>query len=384
MSRHLMITADYPPRPGGQSRYIHDLWGWLPSDQAVILAPKIPGADAARDPENVIHVPVPLGGSWWDRVRRVLGMIRAAFSRCRQERPQAIHAGQILASGSAGLVCNLLLGIPYTVIVHGADLLEFADSFPAGILVRAVLHRASRVIVNSRYTANIVLARGGSLGKIQVVHPMVDPALFEDVAGGARIRARFGLEGRKVILTVGRLVERKGQDTVLRALPTLLRDEPDCHYLIVGDGPYREPLTDLARRLGVERKVTFAGFVPDRDLPDWYAASDLFVMISREIPERGDVEGFGIVYLEAAAAGRAVIAGDSGGVSDAVEDGAGGILVPPDDPAALAETLRRVLGNRGLRREMGMAGRTRVLNRFTTERGRNEILEVLDEIARAG
>jgi phosphatidylinositol alpha-1,6-mannosyltransferase len=165
---------------------------------------------------------------------------------------------------------------------------------------------------------------------------------------------------------------------------SILDHVPDAHYLIAGDGPYKDTLQKMARDLGVQDRVTFAGFVPDDELPEWYSATDLFVMISREITARGDVEGFGIVYLEASAAGQAIVAGDSGGVPDAVEEGMGGILVPPNDAVALAATLSRVLGDPELRRSMASAGRRRIQDRFTPDRGHGEMLEVMHEVARAG
>ncbi len=383
MNRHLMVTADYPPRAGGQARYLHDLWGHLSSGEATILAPLIPGM-AGQDPGNLVRVSIPLGGSGFDRIRRVLGMVFHTFRLAVRLRPVAIHAGQVLASGTAGLFCRLVLGIPFTVVVHGADLLEFSDRFLTGRLVRKILGMATKVIVNSRFTAEVVLSHGVPLSRVRVVNPVVDPSRFSHPKMSAIIRARFGLENRKVMLTVGRLVERKGHDTVIRAMRSILDHVPDAHYLIAGDGPYKDTLQKMARDLGVQDRVTFAGFVPDDELPEWYCATDLFVMISREITARGDVEGFGIVYLEASAAGQAIVAGDSGGVPDAVEEGMGGILVPPNDAVALAATLSRVLGDTELRRSMASAGRRRVQDRFTPDRGHGEMLEVMHEVARAG
>jgi phosphatidylinositol alpha-1,6-mannosyltransferase len=127
--------------------------------------------------------------------------------------------------------------------------------------------------------------------------------------------------------------------------------------------------------------VTFAGFVPEEELPGCYAAADLFVMVSRELASRGDVEGFGIVYLEASAAGRPVVAGRSGGVEDAVEDGVSGILVDPEDPGALVEALTRLLRDPDLRRRMARAGRERVVTQFSRESGAAAFTEVIDELA---
>jgi phosphatidylinositol alpha-1,6-mannosyltransferase len=383
MSRHLLVTADYPPRPGGQARYLCDLWGGLPRSEATILAPR-PGAEASTSAgPGIIRLPIPLGSSRTARVSRTALFSIHAVSRARRLRVSAVHAGQVIATGTAALVCHKLLGLPYSLVVHGADLLEFADRPPTRRLVRAILGNAGRIIANSRFTAGEAARHGAPVSRIRVVHPVVDASRFLDRRNAAGIRSRFGLASGSVLLTVGRLVPRKGHDTVLRALPALLRTRGDLHYLVVGDGPDRVRLERLAAELGVANSVTFAGHVPDDDLPAFYAASDLFVMVSRERPDSGDVEGFGIVYLEASASGRAVVAGLGGGVGDAVEDGVSGIMVPPDDPGALAGAVARLLSNDMLRERLARDGRRRVLERFSRENGRAALTEVLDDLVRA-
>jgi phosphatidylinositol alpha-1,6-mannosyltransferase len=289
----------------------------------------------------------------------------------------------VVATGTAALLCRKLLGIPYTLVIHGADLLEFSRHPVAGTLVRSILSNAGRVIANSRFTAGEAVRHGAPATAVRIVHPVVDACRFEDRRRADEVRSRFGLGSRTVLLTVGRLVPRKGHDTVIEAMPVLLRPHPDLHYLVVGEGPERERLERLAADLGVERRVTFTGHLDDADLPACYAASDLFVMVSRERPECGDVEGFGIVYLEASASGRAVVAGRSGGVGDAVEDGCSGLLVRPDDPVALTRAIRRLLDDDDLRRRLARAGERRVREQFSREGGQAALAEVLDELVRA-
>jgi phosphatidylinositol alpha-1,6-mannosyltransferase len=237
------------------------------------------------------------------------------------------------------------------------------------------------VIVNSRFTAAAAIRHGAAPDLVRVVHPVVDASRFDCRRSGLEIRKRYRLDGRQVLLTVGRLVPRKGHDTVLRALPELLRQVPEAHYLVVGEGPERDKLEAYATELGLIDRVTFTGHVRDEALPSYYSAADLFVMVSRERPELGDIEGFGIVYLEASAAGRAVVAGRSGGVPDAVEDGISGILVEPDDPHRLAETLGRLLQDRNLRERLSRGGRKRVLERFNRGCCSATFREVADELA---
>jgi phosphatidylinositol alpha-1,6-mannosyltransferase len=190
-----------------------------------------------------------------------------------------------------------------------------------------------------------------------VVPNGTDPERFRPLDAGAA-RRRLGLGDGPLLLTVGRLVPRKGIDTTLRALPTVLDAVPDLTYLVVGTGPDRARLDALATTLGVRDHVQFEGHVPADDLPHYYGAADLFVMPSREAPP--DVEGFGIVFLEAGACGLPVVGARTGGIPDAVRDGETGLLVPPSSPAALAEALTHVLTAPDVAARLGAAARQRV------------------------
>jgi phosphatidylinositol alpha-1,6-mannosyltransferase len=328
-----------------------------------------------------VRVGIPLGAGTPARVWRTALLTLHALRLARRSGVAAVHAGQIMASGTAALACHRLLGCPYTLVAHGADLLEFARHPLAGRLAAMILRSADRIVANSRFTAAEVVRLGADAARVRVLHPVVDAERFNAESVAAAIRARYGLAGQTVLLTVARLVRRKGHDTVLEALAEVRREFRDVHYLVVGDGPIRGELERKAERLGIADSVTFAGFVPDEELPGCYAAADLFVMVSRERPSKGDVEGFGIVYLEASAAGRPVVAGRSGGVEDAVEDGVSGILIDPEDPGALVEALSRLLRDPDLRRRMARAGRERVVTRFSQESGVAAFTEVLDELA---
>jgi phosphatidylinositol alpha-1,6-mannosyltransferase len=171
-------------------------------------------------------------------------------------------------------------------------------------------------------------------------------------------------------------VARKGQDTVIRALPQVAALVPGVRYVIVGDGPMRSHLADLAAATGVASRVDFRGFAADDDLPVLYAAADVFAMVSRHLAAAGDVEGFGIVYLEANAAGRAVVAGRSGGVEDAVIDGETGVMVDPESIDEVAEALIRLLRDDDLRRRLGEQGRTRVRRDFDRRQQARRLWEV--------
>jgi phosphatidylinositol alpha-1,6-mannosyltransferase len=171
------------------------------------------------------------------------------------------------------------------------------------------------------------------------------------------VRARYGLDGRPVIVCVSRLVPRKGQDTLLHAMPQVLQQVPDAALLFVGSGPYRDELDKLTHEQGLTDSVVFTGGVPHQDLPAHYAAGDVFAMPCRTRRRGLDVEGLGIVFLEASATGLPVVVGDSGGAPDAVRDGETGFLVDGRDVAAVADRLVQLLADADLRARMGKAGR---------------------------
>ena len=191
---------------------------------------------------------------------------------------------------------------------------------------------------------------------IHIVNPGVDVARFPSGLTAAEARKRLGLDSAgPVLLSVARLVEWKGQDTVLRALPAIRQAFPGVHYVMAGDGPYRHDLQRLAETLGVAGATTFPGFVTDDDLPLYYAAADLTVLPAGVRPGL-PAEGFGITLVEAAASGRPVVAGNVGGTADAVVDGVTGLLVDPYDAAAVADAVLRLLGDPELAARHGPGG----------------------------
>jgi len=362
----LMISSDFPPIPGGQSRFLYDLWSCLPPDQVVVLAPEVAGAaevDAALECE-VMRVPLPLGEGRLGKVCKAFRLLRWAWKLCRRRRVSAIHCGQVFSAGFAGYGCQMLRGVPYYLYAYGADLLEYRHRRLWGSVLERILQGARRVVVISEFTARVVEESGVERERIQMVFPAIDLERFAGEVDRDQVRRTCGWEGHRVVLSIGRLVERKGQDTVIRSLPQVAVAVPEVRYAIGGEGPFRERLEDLARAAGVAERVEFLGFVEEAQLPGLYAAADVFAMVSREILEAGDVEGFGIVYLEANAAGLPVIGGRSGGVEDAVVDGCTGLLVDPGDVDQVTRALIRLLQDGELRTELGRRGRERVRREF--------------------
>jgi len=234
------------------------------------------------------------------------------------------------------------------------------------------------VLACSRFTRTAVLALGVAPERVTVLYPGVDPARV----GSSPAQGDSGGAGPRTILSVGRLNELyKGHDTVIRALPLIQVKCPGARYVIVGGGRLRDYLGQVARSVGVERDVAFAGEVSDAELERLYRSADVVVQLSRESVSGGGAEGFGIVCLEAGAFGKPIVAGHSGGLVDAVADGETGLLVDPLDLAAVAEAIVAVLRDPDLARRLGDAGRRRVLARFTWDAMAMRARQLFAEVA---
>lgn len=291
--------------------------------------------------------------------RAPIAAYRALADEIRRERPDLVFAVTWIGWGPALALLKGRAGLRYVVAAHGAEILGPARSPWHRFLMRQALRGADRVFAVSRFTAGQVARIGLSPERVEVIPNGVDLRRFAPGPRPAELLRRYGLEGREVILTVGGLVDRKGHDTVIRALAILKDRRPNLRYLVAGGwslASSREPfLRALVRELGLEERIVFTGFVPDEELAALYRLGDLFIMTGREIAERGWVEGFGISYLEAAASGLPIIATRSGGVEDAVT-GENAVFVPPDDPAATALAIEKLLDDCGGRNRMSRAG----------------------------
>jgi len=272
------------------------------------------------------------------------------------------------------------MGVPCTVIVHGNEV--YAS--PRRDELIAALSRTDAVIAVSRYALGRLQEMGLRARQMAAIPSGVSFENYGPPEDGDIVRRDLGLEGKKVILSVGRLNAVKGFDTVIRSLPQIIREVPDAVYCIVGGGPEAIPLWALAKELGVEDRVIFAGEVPLRDLGRgkhaYYQACDLFAMPSRNNPDIGQVEALGIAHLEAGACGKPVVGGRSGGTSEAVVDGESGLLVEPERPEEVADAIVRILSSPELAKEMGVNGRRRAEAR-TWSKVAGEYESVLKEVA---
>jgi phosphatidylinositol alpha-1,6-mannosyltransferase len=282
-----------------------------------------------------------------------------------RRRIRVLHAGKNLPEGFIARLLSRVFRVPYVVYAHGEEITVFQRNPKLAPRLPAIYRDAAAVIVNSAFTRRLVEDLGVDPARVVVISPGVNAGEFAP-RPAAPLRARLGLEGKTVLLTVGRLQRRKGHDMVIAALPRILERFPDLVYVIAGEGEERESLERLALDRGVQRAVRFLGAVPQEDLPALYSLADIFIMANRAMPG-GDVEGFGIVFLEAGAAEKPAIAGRSGGTADAVEDGVTGFLVDGESATEIAAAVERLAGDPALRSCMGECARRRVEREYSWE-----------------
>jgi phosphatidylinositol alpha-1,6-mannosyltransferase len=384
----LLLARVFPPRIGGIENYVYNLYAGLADRLDVrVLAPQYPGWRQfdAQSPLPIVRFrQPPLFG---ERHKVILApMFLRACREVIEFRPQEIHCDQA-DSAVVALGLKRLFGIPYRVFAYSMEITERRFTAPP----RAAFRSARAVLSITENTKRLVMAEFGvPAERIRVVFPAVDANRFAPRPRPQALAQRLGVDGKKVILTTGRLPasERyKGQDTVIRALPTVLKQVPDVAYVLVGDGPDRPRLEQLARDHGVADAVVFAGEVPDRELPDYYNLCDAFVMLSRDRPLRtgGSLgEGFGIVFLEAAACGKPAVGGRSGGIPEAVSDGVSGLLADPTSVPTVAQTITQLLQDPDLARRLGEQARSRVLEHFTWQRSCEGLFSALNGKRGAG
>jgi phosphatidylinositol alpha-1,6-mannosyltransferase len=365
----LVFSVDYKPEPGGIAEHAYRIArGFAEAGAEVtVLAPWVRGADGFDRGQDFATVRVPripvidlvfyAVACSWLVLRRRVGLVYAATSH-----PCALVLG----------VVRILAWFRWAVAIHAHEVIYGGRGLRRRLkaLVKplqiAAIGSADRVFAVSGFTREMLVKAGVDPSKIAVIFNGVDTSDLDIEVDVASVVDRFGLRGRRVILTVARLDIHKGQDTVIRAMPSILRRVPEAVYVVAGEGGMRPRLVELARDLRVSARVVLTGDLPRPDVVALFKAAQVFAMISRV--EESSVEGFGIAFLEAGALGLAVVGGRSGGIPDAVADGETGLLVDPADPEAVAEAITRILLDRGLAGRLGAAGRKRARDEFTWKR----------------
>jgi phosphatidyl-myo-inositol dimannoside synthase len=358
--KHLLVTNDFPPKIGGIQSYLYELWRRLPPEDVTVLTTRFEGAEGF-DREQRFRV-----------VRSTTPVLLPTPGLSRQIRQLAAEVGAGLVVIDPALPLGLVaprLSLPYVVVLHGAEVTVPGRLPISRSMLASVIAPATLVIAAGGYPAQEARrAVGERMPPVVIVPPGVDTERFRPltVAQRTQARRRLGLPtDARLVVSVSRLVPRKGMDVLIKAVGLLRTSMPDLVLAIGGTGRDRSRLESLIESEGLSEAVRMLGRVADDDLPQLDGAADVWAMLCRDRWLGLEQEGFGIVFLEAAAAGVPQIAGRSGGAHEAVVHGETGLVVDhPSDPTPVAAALRTLLDDPERRRRLGEAARVRAVADF--------------------
>lgn len=370
----LFYTVDYKPMSGGIAEHTHQIASYFDQneDRVVVVAPSMDGDEAfdAEQPFPIYRVPsYPVLGYFL--------LVAVLPYVVWKHHIDWVYCPMWFPTGAFAVLWSYLLGVETAIAVHAHEVVYVETTLRKRVASRlrsvqaALLESATAVIAVSTYTRDRVVEIGVDPDQVHVVNNGVCPDHFETTETHSIAEQIAG----PILLTVARLDPRKGHDTIIKCLPSVLESHPSLTYVVAGSGDRQDELETLAASLGVEDAVEFLGYVPEEDLAALYNVADVFAMPNRR--EGTSVEGFGIVFLEANAAGVPVVGGRHGGAVDAIEDGQTGFLVDPEDSQAVADAIERLLGDERLREALGENGRERVLNSYTWENAGERLQSIL-------
>jgi len=358
--RTLIVTNDFPPRTGGIESFVLAMALRMPADRVVVHTARQPGDSehdsslpfpVVRDPSRLM-VPTPAIARRSAAIAREHGCDRVWFGAAA---PLALMAPTLRRAGVRRVVAT----------THGHEI--WWSSVPgARQALRAIGEQTDVLTYLGEYCRARIARPLSPAARSRMVQltPGVDDEVFRPGSGGEQVRERLGLTGRPVVVCVSRVVARKGQDVLVRALPAIRERVPGAALLLVGDGPHRRSVERLVARLGLQDDVVLTGRVPWQQTPAYYDAGDVFCMPTRTRLGGLEPEALGICYLEAAATGLPVVAGNSGGAPDAVLEGENGLVVDGRDVAQVADRVARLLEDRELAERFGRRGRAWVAEQW--------------------
>jgi len=388
MGSHLLLTYDFPPIGGGIARWMAELAKRYPPGSLIVSTGQSGDASDvdASFPNRVDRLPIPSR-----RLRTIPGLLlwsRRAAVLARSTDAEFIWCGNIKPAAYPAKWTMERTGTPFGILLHGGDLLILQHQVHRSAIKRktaaALLSSAAVLVANSEWTRDHCLTLLSELDidaspeLVRVVPLGADHQAFRPGLDARDVRARYGLEDGRWLLSVARLTRHKGIDIALQALARLKDRYPALRYAVVGTGEEQAALAGEARELGVADRVRFLTDVPDRDLPALYNCAELYLGVSRMMEQR--VEGFGISLAEASACGVPVIAGRSGGIPAAVRNGDTGLLVEAEQPDAVAEAVARLLDDPPLRARLGAAGRRAAESHYNWDRVTADLRRIGQEL----
>lgn len=353
----LLFTLEYPPFKGGVATYYRNIVKYWPEPDSIFVLDNNNGQIL-----NSTMLP-----KW-------LLSIFLLKKTIRKKKIDHVIVGHILPLGTVMYFLAKFINIKYSVIIHGTDINFALRVKRKRALASKIMKGAQNIICANSYIADFARINFDKMldPKIKVVNPGIETDIKINHERAEELKIKYRLYNNPLIFSIGRLVKRKGFDSVLRAMPEIKKYYPDLFYVIAGDGPDKKYIKDEGKGLS---NVIFLGKISDEDKWAWMSLCDIFAMPSRD--EDGDIEGFGIVYLEAGLCKKPVIAGKSGGVSDAVLPAVTGIMVEPKNTEKIANSALKLLDNREERRKMGNTARERILKDFSAPLQATKIYDII-------
>ncbi len=379
--RSLFIINDFPPILGGQSNYYFNLCNAFPEGELIILAPRCKDFEAfdATHKLPIIRRSYLVNIPGFEKLCKIFLPLIYSLPLIRKEKIGCIHCGHVLSTGIIGLILKKCFKMPYVIYTHSADILEFQKYWPIKKLLQSILNNAAQVSCNSQFTYDKLLDLGVDSKKIKLIYPKTDFLKFDRSIETESIIDRYNLAGKKIILSINRLIERKGNDMMIRSLPAILKEIPNAVYIIGGQGRYEDKLQEMVKEFHVETEVIFVKNLSNDEVIKFYKSCDVFVMPSRTLRQE-DTEGFGVVFLEANACGKPVIGGRSGGIPEAVAEGYSGLLVDPLKVDEIAKAVISLLKDKEYALRLGAQGKKRVQEQFDSRFYVKDIKDLMDGI----
>ncbi|GLX82094.1 glycosyltransferase family 4 protein [Thalassotalea eurytherma] len=362
----LVLTENFPPISGGSGRWFWELYSRLPKEEYLIVADNIEGAAEFDSTHDVSIIRIPLKSAEWgiksfQGLKFYFNTIKKLRKIIKEHNITKIHTGRVIHEGVTAWLLSLFTNVKFITYVHGEDVETAATSGEHNLMVKQVCKHAETIICNSLNSADIVKRLGYATDeKVKVLHPGVDASRFVPAETDDKFKQEMAWTNKKVIITVGRLQQRKGQDMMLKAMPDILKSHPDALYAVIGRGECKEQLTQLVDELNLKDNVQLLDEITDQQMIQCYQQCDLFILPNRTIGN--DIEGFGMVLVEAQACGKPVIAGDSGGTKETMVVNESGYILDCTNNAVIANKINQYLEYPEQLKKMGLVGRSHVEN----------------------
>ena len=366
--KNLFITLEFPPQIGGVGRMYYKLINEAPKKFTIWA----PDNSMKIDQAEIINLPQ-LASHGWPRWRTMLANLNKIL---RRETFDSIIIGQILPIGLPIWLMSWFYNYRYTVIIHGLDLASPLEIFRKKLMIKLILRRAYKIIAANKNVAALAISSGVSSTKISVLYPK--PTITSEVypISRAEARAGLGLNNSIVVLTVARIVERKGHLVLFKAMASVWQKYPETVWVIIGDGPFMPELKKNSLSSKNANKIKILGELSDAETARWYAAADVFALTSHALP-MGDIEGLGIVFLEAATFGLAIVASQTGAIPEFINNEKNGLLVKEKDSNETALALCRLIASPTLKNALGEQARKDV-QRLINESSINKLVDQND------